>query len=212
RRRRGRASAHRVPRLELQAMTAGSETHPTTHTFHTGLGTMNDYGQPYYTEDVGGNIYVWRHTTRTFQGGFTPYIVGRLASVTVQENSAYNQPDGSTSSSWTYNLTTGFLTSQTVRGITTSFEPRPDGSVAAVVDARGNRTTFGYDWGVVNDVHTANTHTTSVITPEGLVGSQTQVGDQTTGNVTTTYGYDLALRLASIQPPSGNPTNIYPDD
>lgn len=201
------------PLLAQQQMTRDGQTFTTTHTYHTGLGTMNDYGQPYDSEETNGaSIYQWRHTTRTFQAGFTPYIVGRLASVSVQENSAYNQSDGTTSSSWNCDLATGFLTSQTTKGFTTTFQERADGNVGGVVDGVGHTTTFAYDWGRVSDIHTPNTHAAYTIAPEGRVTAETQVATSPDVSVTTTYHYDTALRLVEIDPPGGTNAITYTAD
>jgi YD repeat-containing protein len=202
------------PLLQQQQITRDGQTFTTTHTYHTGAGgNFNDYGQPYDTEETNGaSPYQARHTTRTFQYGFTPYIVGRLASVSVTETVAYGQSDGTTSSSWTYDLATGFLTSQTIRGFITTFQERADGNVGAAVDGLGNTTTFGYDWGHVNDVRTPNLHTTYTIVPEGLVTAETHVGTSPDVSFTTGYVYDAALRLHETDPPGANPITYTPDD
>jgi YD repeat-containing protein len=194
------------PLLAQQTTTRGSYSWTTTLSYHTGQGTINDYGHPYFVEEMGGTIYQWRRTTRTFQSGFTPYLLGVVASETLQQNSAFGQSDGTTTSSWTYDLATGFLTSQSVRGFTTTFEPRADGNVNAVVDGRGNRSTFAYDRGRVSASDTPQLDTTSVISPEGLVTSTT------TGGLTTTYDYDVAMRLSTVHPPGSNPISYQPDD
>ena len=51
-------------------------------------------------------------------------------------------------------------------GVTTTFEARVDGNVGAVVDARGNRTTFTYDWGHVATIHTPNLDSSFVVSPK----------------------------------------------
>ena len=158
------------PLLLQQTTTRGTHAWTTNFSYHTGLGTINDYGNAYLIEEVGESIYQWRKTTRTFQSGFTPYLLGVVASVTVEQNSAFGQHDGSTSSSSIYNLTTGFLESQTVRGMTTTFEPRTDGNVLAanaVFDDQPSRTVFTYDWGQVSSVQTPKVTTTSS-SPGGL--------------------------------------------
>jgi len=194
------------PLLASQTTTQGSRSWTTNLAYHTGQGSINDYGNAYSIEELGETIYQWRQTTRTFQYGFTPYILGRVASETTTQNSAYQQNDGTTSSSWTYNLTTGALASQNIRGLTTAFESHADGNVAAVIDGRGNRTAFSYSWGQVVSVDSPELDTTFTIAPEGLVSSTT------TGALTTTYGYDAGFRLGSVQQSGMNPTTYTPDD
>jgi hypothetical protein len=194
------------PLLQQQTITRGSHSWTTNFTYHVGQGNINDYGRPYLIEEMGETIYQWRRTTRTFQSGFTPYLLGVVASQSVEQNSAYAQNDGTASSSSTYDLATGFVTSQTSRGVTTTFEPRADGTVNAVVDARGNRTTFTYNWARVASVHTPNVDSAFVVSPEGLVTSATE------GGLTTTYDYDVAMRLSMVHPPATNTIGYQPDD
>src|SRR5262249_44088479 len=75
-----------------------------------------------------------------------------------------------------------------------------------VTDARGNVTTLTYTWGHVDSIDTPNLDSTFVVTPEGLVTSATQ------GGVTTTYDYDIGLRLSTVHPPGTNPITYQPDD
>lgn len=194
------------PLLQQQQTSRGSHTWTTTFSYHTGQGNINDYGSPYLIEEVGDSIYHWRKTTRVFQYGFTPYLLGMVASESVEQNSAYGQHDGTTSSSWTYNLSSGFLTGQTARNITTTFEPRADGNVNAVIDGRGNRTAFQYSWGVVSAVDTPKVDATLVIREDGSVASMTEAG------LTTSYGIDSGGRPSSVTPAFGTPITYQPDD
>ena len=124
----------------------------------------------------------------------------------MQENIAYGLSGGTTNSSWTYNLSTGFLTSQTVLGFTTTFDARADGNVDGVWDPLGHHTTFTYDWGRVSSIHTPNLVTTYAISTEGLTLSET------VGTLTTTYDYDGAFRLRAVHPPATNQITFTPDD
>src|SRR6266545_2684639 len=194
------------PLLQQQTTVRGSHSWTTNFSYHTGQGTIDDYGSPYFIEEIGETIYQWRRTTRTFQYGFTPYLLGVIASESVQQTSAFGQGDGTTSSSWTYDLGSGFLTVQSIRGFTTTFEPRADGNLNAVTDGRGSRTWFEYSWGQVSAVHTPKVLTTYAVRADGVVGSVTE------GGLTTSYEYDGAMRLATVTPPSGNPTTYQVDD
>jgi YD repeat-containing protein len=195
------------PLMSSVATTRDGSTWTTTQTYHTGQGTFNDYGQPYDTYEAGETIYQWRHTTRTFQTGFAPYILGAVASQTVSENSAYGQFDGTATSSTTYDLSTGFVTSQTAGGVTTIFAPTASGNLASTTDANSHTTTFDYDWGVQSGTHAGGLSAASVITPEGLVESTTDAAGEL-----TTFLYDAAFRPYSVTPPHANPTTYAYDD
>lgn len=196
------------PLLIRVARTRDSSTWTTAHSYHSAQGTFNDYGQPWKTDEtVSDTPYQWRTTTRTFQTGFTPYILGAVASQTIDENSAYQQPDGTATSLTTYDLATGFVTAQTVGGITTSFAPTATGNVASSTDANNHTTTFDYDWGVVSGTHAGGLSSSSVIAPEGLVQSTTDPSGQT-----ASYLYDPALRLSVVTPSHANATRYGYDD
>lgn len=179
--------------LTQTIVTRGTQSWTTTHAFHSGLGNYNDYGRPYQTTEQ-ESAYVYRTTTRTFQYGFTPYIVDRVASEAIQVRTSYSQTTPTESSSWTYSLASGFLTAQNLFGTSTTFEPATDGNVAAVTDGRGNRTTYAYSWGVLQDVHTPGTQTTSTVTSDGLVS---MVDNHT--DIGITYVYDTGFRLKQVQ-------------
>lgn len=190
------------PLLQTISTTRNGHTWSTTYQYHQGDGSLNDFGQPYQIQQEGETIYQMRTTTRTFQTGFTPYMAEKISSETVAEQSSSSTSDGSISSSFSYDPATGFLTAQMIRGIQTTFEERTDGNVNAAIDGDNNRTVFGYDWGLVSSIQTPNSLTTYTIFPEGLIHTVTQ------GDTTTTLGFDLALRLNSIQT-SGMSANTY---
>ena len=165
------------PLLQQQTTTRGTHSWTTKFSYHTGHGTINDYGNAHQIEEVGETIYQWRSTTRTFQPGFTPYLLrrGRIRDRAAEQRVRPARRLHSSSS--IYDLATGFLDSQTVRGMTTTFEAvgrwqRQGGN--AVVDGNPSRTFFTYDWGRVNSVQTPKVTTNFVVAPEGLVTSQTQ--------------------------------------
>jgi YD repeat-containing protein len=194
------------PLLSQLVITRGPQSWTTTNTYHTGLGNFNDYGQP-YSIDERESIYRGRTTTLNFQTGFTPYILGRVHDQTITEQIAFGVSNGTTTGTFGYDLATGFLMNQTVRGTWTAFDPRPDGNVGVVWDVLGHQTaTFGYDWGRVSSIHTPHLDKTFVITEEGLVASET------VGTLTTTYDYDGAFRLRGVHPPATNPVALDPDD
>ena len=68
-----------------------------------------------------------------------------------------------------YDGATGFLTSQNLEGLGQSFEPNSDGTVAAVQDGLGHRTTYRYSWGRVSEIRTAHVTTTIDVNPDGTI-------------------------------------------
>ncbi|MEO7272685.1 MAG: Calx-beta domain-containing protein [Vicinamibacterales bacterium] len=177
------------PLLNQHVVTRGTHTWTTNNSYHTNLGNVNDYARPYQVQALGESAYQSRLTTRTFQYGFTPYILDRTASESVQVQTAYGQTTPTESSSWTYDSTTGFLTAQTIFGFTTGFEASLQGNVAASTDGRGNRTTYAYTWGTLQEVHSPNTQLTYVIDTDGLVRSADNHVDSA-----VTYDYDVGFR------------------
>lgn len=154
---------------------------------------FNDYGQPWevraYPETGGEPLY----QALDYQYGFTPWIVGRLAAATTRLTATEVGTD-----TFNYDLATGFLTRQTVRGVTTNFEPTARGNVGAIVDALSRRTTLTYSWGVPSQIQSPLLTITRSINPAGTVASET-VGTGPAA-LTTTYSYDALGRLTRTDP------------
>jgi RHS repeat-associated protein len=150
----------------------------------------NHFGQPTTILDTGDDIS--RTTTRTYRHfAGSRWLADRIETETI---------DGTPfASSYVY-ADTGFLMSRTVLGITTTFAPDAAGNVASQTDANNQETTFDYDWGVVNAVHTPAYTVSSVINPDGTTASTTQRGS------TTSFTYDDLGRQKRIHPPLGNDT------
>ncbi|MCA1563507.1 MAG: DUF6531 domain-containing protein, partial [Acidobacteria bacterium] len=184
---------------EQQAVTRGSHTATTTFEYHTT--DFNDYGQPWRIRQYGDFA---KRIDRSFQHAFGPYIVGRVLS-----EWAWVGAQGIELTRRTYDSITGFVTSAYDPGHARSFEPTPAGNVGVAIDALGNRTTFGYDWGVVREVRSPeNVVTTSVVNPNGTIASTTTGTSPTT--LTTTYLYDEAFRVRTIQGPPPPPNHTHP--
>jgi YD repeat-containing protein len=175
--------------LQTRTMTRGNQSWATDFEYHTGLGNYNDYGRPWRITETGEFA---RITTRTFQYGFTPYIIDRTATEDIKIGAEI------ASSSWSYTLANGFMTQQRPFGVLTTFEALANGNVGTVIDANNNRTDFQYRWGAVSRVATPMLITTREIDPSGVTLSET------TGSLTTRYEYDLAFRIKRVIPP-GNP-------
>src|SRR5207244_3673652 len=95
---------------------------------------FGDYHHPYKITEHG---QLDRTTMRTFQYGFTPYVVGKVSRETVTVGGE------SFAKCWTYDLTTGFTQLETIYGITTSFTKDGSGNVASASQG-GNTTSFHY--------------------------------------------------------------------
>ena len=134
-----------------------------------------------------------RTTLLTYHHYQTPaFVVGLPATSQVAINGV-----SPTASSWTHDSATGFMTSATVAGITTTFDKDTLGNVSQVTKANGKSVSYSYNWGQVSSVVTAEHTTSRSINPDGTVASETRAGR------TTSYQYDNLFRVTSTQPPGG---------
>ena len=189
-----------APVVGTRTVTRFSQSYVTTNTYHSQAYSpagpnFNDYGRPYQIQESGN---LSRKTTRAFQYGFTPYIVDKVASEAVEVS-------GETfTKSWGFSLATGFMTSETIYGIQTTYTPTTDGfgNVGSRTNANGHKTSYSYDWGVLKDTTppVLDTATMRVINPEGTIASETRRG------FATTFQYDDLFRQTSRTPAAGNAT------
>jgi YD repeat-containing protein len=178
-----------VPLFQSRAVTRGPQTFTTTYTYNTS--NYNDYGRASTIQEIGD---LSRTTNRTFRYGFTPYIKDRLDSETLTVGTE------SFTNSYGYNLVNGFKTSETIRGITTSFSPLANGNVASATNANVHTTSYLYLWGRQSSVTTPMyaPMISRTINPEGTIATETRRG------FTTSFGYDLLFRPTSKTPPTGD--------
>ena len=175
-----------APLLSNVATTLGSYPAGTTsYTYHTGLGNFNDFGQAYRIDEDGDRH---RITTRTFQTGFTPHLLGRMATEQIQVGSEI------VNSSASYDLATGFQTASRPLGVATTYTKTAEGNVATATDPGGHVTAFSYSWGVPTQIQTP------LLTQTRTVNSDGTPATVTVGSLTTTYVYS-AGRLTTIKPP-----------
>jgi YD repeat-containing protein len=189
-----------VALVSTRTLTRGGQNYATTNTYSTNASNFNDYGRPYQI-DENGDLTGTRQTSRTFQYGFGPYIVDRIASETVTVTGSQ-----SFQKSYQYNLTNGFKTSQTVYGITTSYTPTSTRGNIASSTNNSNTTTYSYDWGLASTITTPMYPITRVINREGTIDSETRqywngISNQTT---MTSFQYDAAFRPTRRTPQVGN--------
>lgn len=182
-----------VPGVKTVTLVRDGETYSTTYTYSTDTTHWSNYGQPTQIVESGtmrsGLGALTRTTDITYTHSFSKYIRGKVASVTTTV-------DGQASTrSFVYNGTTGFMTSSTELGVTTTYAPTGQGNTHSVTDALGRSTIFGYSWGGVSSVASPSSTvaTTRTINVDGTVASETS-----TGSATTTYGYDGAGRVTSV--------------
>ena len=180
-------SATYKPLLQQHTTVRGTQSWTTTLEYHGP--SFNDYGRPYKVTETGDRT---RTTTRTFQGGFVPYILPQVATeivkVGIQE----------VTSTWTYDLNTGFVTGRSGLGGPMTYEPSTQGNVAAAIDALGRRTDYVYSWGALSNTTTATVNAWSDINEDGTV-YRSHIGPAGS-YLTTTYAYTKG-RLTSVQPP-----------
>lgn len=200
----GNSPETHVPLLQIRATTRSGNAQAYRFTFsydaapynRARASNFNDYGRPISIREDGTVVRV---SARSFFYGtsadpsFSNYIVDKVASETLAVGGE------SFARSYAYDPATGFRTSQTVYGITTTFAPDPRGNVRSSTDANGNTTRFQYDWGVNSDVRTPEYRITRNINPEGTIASETRRG------FTSLFGYDQLSRIVRATPPVGNP-------
>ena len=160
--------------------------------------TFSDWGVPHQTDEVGE---LSRQTKRTIKHDFTRYIRGRVTSETVTVNGE------SFTSSWVYDNNTGFKTSETSNGITTTFGPDAGGNVAWSTNANAHTTHFTNKWGAVTQVRTPMHTTDRDVNRDGTIAWERRRG------FITYFSYDKLGRQTRVAPPLGEPTvKVYGSD
>ena len=179
------------PVSALLPSTAWATREGRTYTRTYGYDTVrfNNFGQPSTVSESGEFTHT---TTLAYQGFSGPtYLGDRPVSATV---------DG-VAGSLVYDPDTGFVTSRTAAGdVTTNFTPDAYGNVHVQVVGGTQQTTFDHLWGVVNTITAPQSTVTLAVNPDGSVATASENGH------TTSYGYDGAGRLTSVQPPVGYAT------
>ena len=143
--------------LSQQTITRAGGLYTTTYSYHTtDYAHFADYHLPYQIIESGE---LARTTTRTFQHLSTPYIVGKIvAEATRVGNDTFNR-------SWTYDTSNGFMQSQTIYGLVTTFQPDGMGNVSKVTMGNDTSTTMTHSFGIMKDVVTAHTTVSREINP-----------------------------------------------
>lgn len=184
-----------VPLLKTRTIARGADSFSTTNTYHTT--NFNDYGRPYSISETG---QLSRTTAVGFQYGFTPYIVDKIQSETVTVGGE------SFTKSYGYNSVNGFMTSQSIYGVTTTFGPTGRGNVSTSTNARSYTTTFSYSWGAVSNIQTPEYSISRGVNTDGTISSETRRG------FTTTFSYDNLQRPTVTTPPVGNSSTTSYDN
>jgi YD repeat-containing protein len=185
----------RVPLVNVQTRTRNSQSFSIDHSYNSS--NFNDYGRPHQTVESGS---LSRTINRTFDYNFTDYIVDKIASETVSGG-------GDTfTKSYSYNNANGFLTSQSIYGVTTSYNQTSGGNVSSETNARGFTTSYQYDWGIANSINTPQYSLTRNVNNDSTIQSETRRG------FTTTFTYDALARPLTINPPIGSTTTIVYDN
>lgn len=176
-----------VPLLSSRTITRGSATFTTANSYHTS--NFNDYGRPY---QVSENGQLSRTSTRTFDYGFSGYIVDKVESEVVSVGGE------SFTTSYSYNHSNGFLASTSIYGVNTNYGEGSGGNVTGITDARGNHTTLTYSNGVLENVITPEYTISRTINLDGTISSETRSGQ------VTSFLYDDLQRITRVTPTIGN--------
>jgi len=168
-----------------------------------------DFHNPSRIEEAGESDTTSRTTARTFlhttNAPFSgPYLLGMLTQETVSVG------DQSFTKSWDPSPANGFIRSETIYGITTTFTPTPDnlGNVGTATNANNKTTSFTYEWGRVKNTNTPEYLIERTINPDGTVATEKS------GDRTTAYVYDALSRIKEVHPPAGGDAaanTIYTD-
>jgi RHS repeat-associated protein len=177
-------SNYRAPLPQVVTTTLDGRAYQRSATYN-----CSSFGLPLTITETGDFT---RSTTynsyRTFTGAI--YLADAPSSVTVQ----------SLTTSMLYDSTSGFPTSRTAGGVTTTFASDDFGNLASQTVGGAQTTTYDHSWGVVSGMHAPQSTVLLSINADGTVASRNQDGH------TTTYGYDSAGRLTSAHPPVGYTT------
>lgn len=190
-------SGDSLPALLSVTITRSGQIYLTSYGY-----SSSNYGDFHNPNLITESGQLSRTTTLTYahsaSAPFTsPYFVGKLSGEQISDAS------GTVTSSRIYDMSTGFLSSATNAGITTTFWPdASSGNVTTVSKQNNKATNYTYSWGRVASQSTANVTTNYVVNVDGTVQSET------TGGRTTTYSYDNAMRLTGLQPPGGTTPSI----
>jgi len=150
---------------------------------------FGDYHRPHQIKASSGRAE--RITTRTYQHLSSPYVKGLMTSETIAVGNK------STTSSFTYSSSTGFMTSQTVAGSATVFTPSTQGNRASSTDARNKTTNVTYQRGVVKNIDTPEYLIERDVRRDGAITSETRNGEA------TNFEYDDLGRPTRVAPPTG---------
>jgi YD repeat-containing protein len=180
--------------LTKHQTTQGGETWWVDLHYRSGLGTFNDYQQPWLVEEYSQHIFQMRRTSRTFVSGFGVYLAPQVATSSTIVRTAFDQWWSPIETVTNYDMATGFVASQSVGGQWAGFQNHPDGNVAWVEDTHGHRTQFQYSGGGPWEVKTPLVTTHLGRDPAGTVN---WVGINGVGRQFT---YDAGFRLTSERP------------
>jgi RHS repeat-associated protein len=167
-----------------------------TRSYQYGEYDWNNFGQPTQITDSGDYTHSTTPSYQTFPIWGTIYLGPKPSSVTVDGISASAQ----------YDSDTGFMTSRTAGGVTTTFYPDAYGNVDLAV-VGGTQFSIPHSWGVSTGISGPGANTVLTVNPDGSTATATRNGH------TTFFTYDAAGRLTGVQPPIGNPaTTTYASD
>jgi YD repeat-containing protein len=186
-----------------RTVTRGTQSWRTTFEFHLADGRFNDYGRAYRVRAYDEGTVTYQQAQTTFDYSFLvgtpppyPYVLP-VASVVATLGAE------TATTAYTYDMLTGFVTTVTTRGRTTTFTRTARGNVASVRDAVRPATTFEYSWGVVSLITPPlGPVTTRSIRPDGLAEWE-RLGTAP-ATLTTAYEYDQIGRVTLVTPPGGS--------
>ncbi len=190
-----------------------SASFTTSHTYHVQedynqytARNFSDFGRPENTTET-GSFPLSRQTERQFfypnlnaDPSFGTFIVDRVKKEEVRVPATSGEVFTKT---YVFDIVTGFKKSETLLGITTTYQPTSGGNVYKATDANSHTTTYVYDWGVPEVIATPEWTITREINPTGTIKWETRVGGE---GHRTNFTYDKLFRLKDTDPPLGSTT------
>ena len=178
-----------VPAIASETITQDGKSGTTTFEYRANneANFFGDHHRPWKVTETGD---LTRVTTRAFDYDLTINLSGPLKSETVTVGGQ------SFTRSFEHHDNTGFMTSQLVYGISTTFGHDAAGNRNSATDANNHVTTFTYEWGALRDTVTPEYTISRTINSDfGTVATETR------GGSTTTFDYDDLGRLQKVSRP-----------
>ena len=177
-----------IPVPKDDTITQDGDTYTTKREYRSS--NLGDYHRPSVVTEEGD---LTRVTAYEYDYNFTPYLLNRVAKETVTVNQK------SFETSFAYEDATGFLSSQTIYGVSTTFGRDARGNRSRSTDANDRATSYSFENGTLKTTTTPKFTVPRHINADGTVAWEEHSGRR------TTFEYDDLGRLTKVTPPDAAP-------